>query len=78
MRRNSPIKIFTPITTPTRPNIEEAQGSHILIRFKGSAVPLKPNEKDLTDAEALAKTQELRTKIPAGGDFATHRQSRVR
>ena len=50
---------------------EEAQGSHILIRFKGSAVPLKPNEKDLTDAEALAKTQELRTKIAAGGDFAT-------
>ena len=50
---------------------EEAQGSHILIRFKGSAVPLKPNEKDLTDAEALAKTQELRSKIAAGGDFAT-------
>ena len=27
---------------------EEAQGGHILIRFKGSSVPLKPNEKDLT------------------------------
>ena len=50
---------------------EEAQGSHILIRFKGSSVPLKPNEKDLTDAEALAKAQELRTKILAGADFAT-------
>ncbi|HTW63840.1 MAG TPA: peptidylprolyl isomerase [Bryobacteraceae bacterium] len=50
---------------------EEAQGSHILIRFKGSPVPLKPNEKDLTDAEALAKAQELRAKIVAGADFAT-------
>jgi parvulin-like peptidyl-prolyl isomerase len=49
---------------------EEAQGSHILIRFKGSSVPLKPNEKDLTDEEALAKAQDLRKKIVAGGDFA--------
>jgi parvulin-like peptidyl-prolyl isomerase len=49
---------------------EEAQGSHILIRFKGSTVPLKPNEKDLTDEEALAKAQDLRKKILAGADFA--------
>jgi peptidyl-prolyl cis-trans isomerase C len=50
---------------------EEAQGSHILIRYKGSSVPLKPNEKDLTDEEALAKVQDLRKKILAGADFAT-------
>jgi peptidyl-prolyl cis-trans isomerase C len=50
---------------------EEAQGSHILIRFKGSQVPLKPNQKDLTDEEALAKAQDLRKKIVAGADFAT-------
>jgi len=50
---------------------EEAQGSHILIRFKGSRVPLKPNEKDLTEPEALAKAQEIRAKIVAGADFAT-------
>lgn len=50
---------------------EEAQGSHILIRFKGSSVPLKPNEKDLTDEEALAKAQDIRKKILAGQDFAT-------
>jgi len=50
---------------------EEAKGSHILIRFKGSKVPLKPNEKDLTEAEALAKAQDLRAKIVAGADFAT-------
>jgi peptidyl-prolyl cis-trans isomerase C len=50
---------------------EEAQGAHILIRFKGSSVPLKPNEKDLTPEEALAKAQELRKQILAGADFAT-------
>jgi parvulin-like peptidyl-prolyl isomerase len=50
---------------------EEAKGSHILIRFKGSRVPLKPNEKDLTEAEALAKAQDIRAKILAGADFAT-------
>jgi parvulin-like peptidyl-prolyl isomerase len=50
---------------------EEAQGSHILIRFKGSSVPLKPGEKDLTDEEALAKAKDIRAKILAGADFAT-------
>src|ERR1700722_13988216 len=48
---------------------EEAKGSHILIRFKGSKVPLKPNEKDLTDAEALAKAQDILSKLVAGADF---------
>ncbi len=50
---------------------EEATGSHILIRFKGSSVPLKPNEKDLTPEEALAKAEGLRKQILAGADFAT-------
>ena len=50
---------------------EEAQGSHILIRFKGSSVPLKPGQKDLTDEEALAKAKDIRAKIVAGADFAT-------
>jgi len=50
---------------------EEAKGSHILIRFKGSTVPLKPGEKDLTEPEALAKAQEIRGKLVAGADFAT-------
>jgi len=49
---------------------DEAKGSHILIRFKGSAVPLKPNQKELTPEEALAKAQDIRKKIIAGGDFA--------
>jgi peptidyl-prolyl cis-trans isomerase C len=54
-----------------KPEFEEAKASHILIRFKGSSVPLKPNEKDLTDAEALAKTQDLRKQLVGGADFAT-------
>lgn len=49
---------------------EKAKASHILIRFKGSKVPLKPNEKDLTPEEALAKAQDLRKQIVAGADFA--------
>lgn len=49
---------------------EEVKARHILIRFQGSQVPLRPNEKDLTDAEALAKTKDLRAKIAAGADFA--------
>lgn len=50
---------------------EQAKASHILIRFKGSTVPLKPGQKDLTEEEALAKAKDLRAKILAGGDFAT-------
>ncbi len=50
---------------------EEAQASHILIRYKGSPVPLKPNQKDLTDQEALAKAQDIRKKLAGGADFAT-------
>jgi peptidyl-prolyl cis-trans isomerase C len=43
---------------------------HILIRFKGSPVPLKDGQKDLSDEEALAKTQELLKRLKAGEDFA--------
>jgi parvulin-like peptidyl-prolyl isomerase len=50
---------------------EEAEGKHILIRFKGSGVPLKPNQKDLTVDEALAKAQDIRKQLLAGADFAT-------
>ena len=49
---------------------EQTKARHILIRFKGSAVPLKPDQKDLTEEEALAKAQEIRQKLLAGGDFA--------
>ena len=49
---------------------EQVKASHILIRFQGSRVALKPNQKDLTDEEALAKATEIRKKLVAGGDFA--------
>jgi peptidyl-prolyl cis-trans isomerase C len=49
---------------------EEVRARHILIRFQGSKMPLADGKKDLTDAEALAKITELRSKIVAGADFA--------
>lgn len=49
---------------------ETSTASHILIRFKGSPVPLKEGQKDLTEEEALAKAQELYKKLNAGEDFA--------
>ena len=49
---------------------QQAKAVHILIRFKGSPVPLRTGEKDLTPEEALAKAQEIRKKIADGGDFA--------
>ncbi len=49
---------------------EQLHARHILIRFQGSAVPVKPGSKDLTDAEALAKAQDLEKQLHAGGDFA--------
>jgi peptidyl-prolyl cis-trans isomerase C len=42
---------------------------HILIRFQGSGAAIRPGQKDLTDAEALAKAQDLRQKIQGGMDF---------
>lgn len=49
---------------------EQIKASHILIRFKGSTVPVKKDGKDLTEEEALAKAKELRVKIGAGAAFA--------
>ncbi len=50
---------------------ESAKGSHILIRYKGSPVPVRPNMKDLTEEEALAKATEIKKKLDGGADFAT-------
>ena len=49
---------------------DQVHARHILIRFQGSQVELRPGTKDLTDAEALAKAQEIRKKIQGGLDFA--------
>jgi peptidyl-prolyl cis-trans isomerase C len=49
---------------------ETMRARHILIRFKGSRVPLKPDQKDLTEEEALAKANEVRKRLQTGADFA--------
>ncbi|MDP8981040.1 MAG: peptidyl-prolyl cis-trans isomerase [Acidobacteriota bacterium] len=49
---------------------EQVKASHILIRYKGSQLPLREGQKDLTEAEALAKAQEIRKRLLAGEDFA--------
>jgi len=49
---------------------ERVHARHILIRAAGSPLPVRAGQKDLTDAEALAKAQEIRKKIEGGADFA--------
>ncbi len=50
--------------------MSQVHARHILIRFKGSRVPLRADQKDLTEEEALAKAKEIRAKLVAGGKFA--------
>jgi peptidyl-prolyl cis-trans isomerase C len=49
---------------------EQVRARHILIRVAGSPSPAEPGKKELTDAEALAKAQEIRKKLVEGADFA--------
>ena len=51
-------------------DFEQVHARHILIRFQGSQLPIKPGQKDLTEAEALAKAQGLRKRLQGGEDFA--------
>jgi parvulin-like peptidyl-prolyl isomerase len=53
-----------------RCDYEKWRARHILIRFKGAPVPVKPGQRDLTEEEALAKAEQVRAKIAAGADFA--------
>ena len=48
---------------------EEVHARHILIRMQGSPLAVKPGQKDLTDAEALAKAQDLRKQAGGRGGF---------
>jgi len=48
---------------------EQVKAKHILLRFKGSSVPLKPDQKDRTEEEALALANDLHAKILAGASF---------
>jgi len=49
---------------------EQIHAHHILIRMQGSPLSLAPGQKDLTDAQALAKALEIRRKIVQGAAFA--------
>ena len=48
---------------------EQVRARHILVRMQGSPVPMRPGQKDITEAEAQAKAQELHKKLVAGEDF---------
>ena len=49
---------------------ETVHARHILIRMKGSPLAQHAGKPELTEEEALAKAQDLRKKLLAGGDFA--------
>ncbi len=49
---------------------ETAKAHHVLIRFKGSPVPLGKDKKELTEEEALVKAKEAEKRLAAGEDFA--------
>jgi peptidyl-prolyl cis-trans isomerase C len=49
---------------------ESVKAKHILIRVKGAPMPGAEGKPELTEEQALAKAQEIRKKLVAGGDFA--------
>lgn len=51
-------------------SFDNLKARHILIRTAGSRVPLRPGEKDLSDAEAKAKADQIEQQLAKGGDFA--------
>ncbi len=53
-----------------KPEYEQVHALHILVRMQGSPTPVKPGQKELTEAEALAKANDLRKKLVGGADFA--------
>lgn len=50
--------------------LERVSARHILIRTSDSKMPARPGQKDLTDAEAKAKAEQLIARIKGGEDFA--------
>jgi parvulin-like peptidyl-prolyl isomerase len=49
---------------------EKIRARHILIRTPGSRAPVRPGQKELTEAEAKAKAEDIRKQIVNGADFA--------
>ena len=60
---------LTKYYTDHKSEYESVHARHILIRFQGSQVPVRPGMKDLSDAEAQSKATEIRQKIKDGQDF---------
>jgi parvulin-like peptidyl-prolyl isomerase len=52
-------------------NFDDVKARHILIRTPGSPVPVEPGKKELTDAEAKAKVDQIEQRLAKGEDFAT-------
>lgn len=50
-------------------SFEQATAKHILLRFKGSRVPAREGEPELTEEEAKAKALELKERIAGGASF---------
>ncbi|HEY8750400.1 MAG TPA: peptidylprolyl isomerase [Tepidisphaeraceae bacterium] len=51
-------------------NFDDVKARHILIRTPESPVPSDPAKRDLTEAEAKAKADQIQTQLQKGGDFA--------
>lgn len=43
---------------------------HLVIRYHGSEIPLRQGQKDFSEAEARAQSEELRRQLLAGKDFS--------
>ena len=44
---------------------------HIVVRFNGSPLPIRPGQPDLTEDEALMRARQLRQRVSSGADFAS-------
>jgi parvulin-like peptidyl-prolyl isomerase len=53
-----------------KPSFDTLKARHILIRSAGSPVPLGAGKKELTDAEAKAKADQIEQRLSKGEDFA--------
>lgn len=53
-----------------KPQLERIAARHILIRTPGSRVPLRPGQKEMTEAEAKAKIDGIAARLKAGENFA--------
>jgi peptidyl-prolyl cis-trans isomerase C len=49
---------------------QQVVARHVLIRFQGSPVPLREGQKELSEADAMAKAEQIRQQLGGGADFA--------